>query len=124
MVSKNGGNPTIKFHIEGIVYAPSAALEFAGNDNDASWVSDAIIARHLSALRWSSANTDLPAVGGAFSPRADRIVHLRLCDADSNCAAGKVRLAARVRYVDWDPVLKRSVPGRQVKVESWVRNPP
>jgi hypothetical protein len=54
----------VKFHIDGMIYAPTGAIDLSGNDNDASWATDGIIVRHFTAFRWSNTGDNLPAVGG------------------------------------------------------------
>ena len=62
--SANGNSGvSTKFHVDGMIYAPSGAVELAGNDNDAAFASDGIFVRHLTALRWKN-NGSTPFAGG------------------------------------------------------------
>lgn len=81
----------IKFHANGMLYAPSAAMELSGNDNDASWSTDGIVVRHLSALRWIN-NGDVAAVGDDPQPRNNRMITIEVCPAGSNCTSGSITL--------------------------------
>jgi hypothetical protein len=105
----------VKFHVAGMIYAPSAPLALSGNDNDSQWVTLGIIARHLSAVRWKNGG-DLAAIGDAEPYRDDR--HVRLEVRDSN---GNVLARTTVDYLD----MKRMNGGlgHQVKVGTWIRNP-
>jgi hypothetical protein len=112
-VSNNPGRT--KFHIDGMLYSPSAALELSGNDNDAQWVTAGIVARHLSAIRWKNGG-GVPAVGDAppvWNPR-EAIIEIR----DSS---GKVRVRARILYLDDHTTLGGL--GNQVVIKSWLVNP-
>ena len=60
-------------------------MEFAGLDNEAPFVTDGVVLRHLTALRWKK-GPEVPAFGGgATTLRDDRRVHLKACDGP--CAA-------------------------------------
>ena len=43
-----------RIHINGSVYAPTAALDLSGSDNDSSFNSNALIARHLTITGWAN----------------------------------------------------------------------
>lgn len=65
----------VRFHVEGSIFAPTAAIDLRGNDNDASFVSGGIIARHVTAYRWRKGG-NIPAFGGDSTQVADRHVVL------------------------------------------------
>ena len=67
----------VKFHVQGMIYAPSAALSMSGRDNDAQWTTQGIVARQLSAIRWRDGG-DIPAVGDPPIRRDPRKVTLEL----------------------------------------------
>jgi len=66
-----------KMHIEGSLYAPTAAFDFSGWDNEASFSSQGIIARHLTAWRWKIGPA-VPFVGGWSGVYAPRKVVLKV----------------------------------------------
>jgi hypothetical protein len=113
------GGSLNKFHLNGLIYAPSAALDFTANDNDASWTTDGIVSRQLSALKWAN-NGDTPAVGGDPSPRNPRKVTIYVCKKGSNCSAGNIQSKVYVWFVDYDDG-SISV-GHTVDIVSWLRN--
>ncbi len=76
-------------HILGAVYAPTAAFAFSGKDNAASFVTDGIVARHVSAVRWTDpGSTEIPAFGGGSGrPRLPRSVVLEAKDPSGKVIA-------------------------------------
>jgi hypothetical protein len=118
--SPNGNNP-VKFHVDGVIYTPSGAVELAGNDNDSAWATGGVVVRHLTALRWKSGG-DIPAIGGSTLQYYPRTVTITICDLNSSCSTGHVRVRAQVEFIDGDH--RPSQIGSQVKVLSWIRNPP
>jgi hypothetical protein len=113
-----------RLHIVGTVYAPSAALALSGFANDGPWVTDAVLARQLSALRWkhdagqASIADDIPP---ATYPRTVTIV---VCDNSqtwtSVCSAPHIAVRAKIQFNDE----QAAKYGYAADVLSWVRNPP
>jgi len=66
-----------KMHVEGSIYAPTAAFDFSGWDNEASFSSQGIVARHLTAWRWKKGPA-VPFVGGWSGVYAPRTMILRV----------------------------------------------
>jgi hypothetical protein len=119
--SANGtSGVSVKLHVNGMIYAPSAAVELSGNDNDASFASDGIYVRHLTALRWKNGG-QTPLVGGRPIARNPRVVILQICDKGSGCSAGHVRVRAKVEITD--DVGTGISAGSKVRILSWIRNP-
>jgi hypothetical protein len=87
----NGGGSSTKFHVSGVIYAPSAAIDMTANNNDASWATDGITVRQLSALRWQN-NGNTPAVGGDPEPRTNRQFTIEVCRHSTGCTAGNIVL--------------------------------
>jgi hypothetical protein len=83
-----------KVHLQGMIYAPSAALYLTGNDNDSSWSTDGITARQITAFRWKRGN-GLPAVGGTAPRRYNRKMYIELRNS-----SGKVVLRQFVEMGD------------------------
>jgi hypothetical protein len=111
---------TIKFHLGGMIYAPSAALDLNANDNDASWTADGIVARHLTALRWKN-NGDTPAVGDDPSPRNNRSFTIYVCRAGTNCSGtGNTLSKVYVVIQDYDSN-GQFIPGHNLDTVSWLR---
>lgn len=103
----------LKAHLQGMIYAPSSALYLTGNDNDAAWTTQGIVARQITAFRWKK-GASVPAVGGTPPPRNDRKVTL-----EARTASGRVLVRALVEFDDLD----LASPGYRAKVTSWVKNP-
>jgi hypothetical protein len=103
-----------RFHVDGSLYAPNAAVDLVGNDNDAPYASNTVIARQFTATRWKN-SFDTPTLGGIdIGGRLDRRV--KLIYKDDN---GKIQAVAIVRIDDGDG----STWGRSVFVESWNKQP-
>ena len=68
----------VKLHIQGVVYAPTAAVDLSGKDNEAPFVTDGVIVRHLTAWRWKK-GPNLAAIGEQTPSRRDRKVTLSAC---------------------------------------------
>jgi hypothetical protein len=66
--SDTGGvnGPKAKLHVSGDLYAPTAAFDLSGKDNDAPFATDGIVARQISLGRWRWGPSQ-PAVGGTTS---------------------------------------------------------
>jgi hypothetical protein len=107
-----------KLHIVGSVYAPTAALDFAGKQNRASFVTDGIVARHLTTLRWSedaSVAEPTPAYGCCPVQGGKRMMTFTA----KQKSTGRVLATATVSVDDGD-----GSPGqiaRAVTIESWNR---
>ena len=109
----------IKFHVSGMIYAPSAALALTGYSNDASWASGGLMARQVTALRWKLAGFTA-AVGDGPVYHGPRIVTISVCKQSStSCTGSDVYLRAKVE-IDDD---SGASPGKAVKIDSWIRNP-
>jgi hypothetical protein len=112
----------VKFHLQGSIYAPSAAISLSGNSNDAQWVTQNITARQLSAIR-QKLGRGVPGVGDAPIPRQPRTINLVICDqtpaANAPCPVGHTRLSTEVVITDTP-----AVPGYTEQNVSWQRNPP
>jgi hypothetical protein len=125
LVDVDSSQATSKFHIEGVLYAPSAGLVLTGRDNDASWATGGIIARHLSALRWTDGG-GLAAIGGKSPPRARRKITIVVCDPTwqashpaTMCIAPQIRLREVVEYND----VEGTQPGYGANILSFARDP-
>jgi hypothetical protein len=112
----------VKFHLQGTIYAPSAALSLSGNGNDAQWATQNITARQLSAVRLKNAR-GIPAVGDENVPRAPRAVKIVICDAGqwngSGCNPNRQVLSTTLSITDLP-----SLTGFKQDVLSWIRNSP
>ncbi|HWS46161.1 MAG TPA: hypothetical protein VN636_09900, partial [Acidimicrobiia bacterium] len=121
LLDVNNISASVKFHAQGMIYAPSAAVSLSGNQNDAAWFSDGIVARQLSALKWTKGN-DIAVVGGEPPPRNPRLVNIEICDGSgdsSGCPAGHVTLREQFEIDDVAPGI-----GNVVKRLSYVQIPP
>jgi hypothetical protein len=109
-----------KFHVQGSIYAPSAAVSLSGNANDAQWVTQNITARQVTALRQKNPK-GIPGVGNEDVPRDPRKVKIIVCDRAttpaSGCDAGHELLSAYVQITDLP-----DVTGFQQQTLSWNRN--
>jgi hypothetical protein len=65
----------VKLHVRGMIYAPTAALDLNGKDNEAPFVTDGIIARHITTWRWRTGHPT-NAFGQDIGDRNDRQVWL------------------------------------------------
>ncbi|MGQ0826470.1 MAG: hypothetical protein ACT4OX_15810 [Actinomycetota bacterium] len=103
-----------KFHVRGSIFAPTAALDLRGNDNDAPFVTGGIIARQLSAWRWKNGG-DIAAFGtGSHIKRQPRLFTLT-----ATGAGGAVLKEAKIKVTD--AVVRGEIrPGLTVSVE-WFR---
>lgn len=105
-----------KLHIAGGVYAPTAAVEFRGMDNEAAFVTDGIVVRQLTVRRWRRG----PAVttfGGGTSPRRlnRRVTITARID-------GRVVAIADVEFDDRGALVPADV-GSEVTIHRWERRP-
>jgi hypothetical protein len=88
-------NPGPKLHVRGSIFAPTAALDLSGNDNDAPFVTGGIVVRNLTAWRYKNGG-NIPAFGtGSDYIRAPR--EFTLTATDSN---GQVLRQKRVKLID------------------------
>jgi len=113
-------SPGKKIHIQGLLYAPSAAMSLSGTDNDASWATDGIVARQITAFRWAQGGGN-PAIGGASPVRNNRKFTIEVRDN-----SGKVLLRELIQVDDnYFQVANDDTSdiGRGVTVVSAVRNP-
>jgi hypothetical protein len=113
-----------KLHIAGSVYAPTAALELNGRDNDAPLVTDGVVVRTLKALRWKKSPSLTTFGGGSVLERDPREVvfeaYLDL-NRDGDHADPNERLVsrARVRFPD-----DLKVPANtKAEIPCWLRRP-
>ncbi|HTL86888.1 MAG TPA: hypothetical protein VL856_17020 [Acidimicrobiia bacterium] len=108
-----------KFHVQGSIYAPSAAIALSGNANDAQWATQNITARQVTALRQKNAK-GIPGIGNEDVPREPRTVKIIVCDLATTpaagCDAGHQLLSAYVKITDLP-----DVPGFQQQTLSWNR---
>jgi hypothetical protein len=110
-----------KFHVQGSVYAPSAAISLSGNANDAQWVTQNITARQITAIRQKNPK-GIPGVGDEDVPRDPRKVRILVCDqvsaplAASGCDPGHELLNSVIQITDLP-----DVPGFQQDTLSWKR---
>jgi len=81
-----------KLHIVGSVYAPTAAVQFAGNDNEAAFVTDGIVVRHLTVMRWRRGPNTAGLGGGSVLARDPRIVRLQAWYRGACVAEAEVEL--------------------------------
>jgi hypothetical protein len=106
-----------KLHIVGDIYAPTAAFDFSGKQNQASFVTDGIVARHLTTLRWTD-DPDakpIPAYGCCNTAGRDP----RIMTFTAKNAAGKTLVTAKISVDDGD-----GTPGqvaRKITILSWKR---
>jgi hypothetical protein len=116
----DNSSPGKKLHIQGMLYAPSASFSLSGVDNDASWSTDGIMARQITAFRWNKGG-GIPAVGGSSPPRHNRKVTIEVRDS-----SGRVLLRKLVQFDDNNyehDRLGNSRLGRRVLTLSHARNP-
>jgi hypothetical protein len=120
--SANGNSGvSTKLHVDGMIYAPSAAVDLAGNDNDSSFASDGIYVRQLSALRWRNGGTT-PFIGGRSTVQNPRKVVIQICVQGSKClGSNSVLVRAVVQYNDQLGVLPDA--GQTMQILSWIRKP-
>jgi hypothetical protein len=85
----------VKFHVEGSIFAPTGAIDLRGNDNDASFATGGVVARHLTAYRWVN-NGEIPAFGGSPVRYGDRNIYLVAVRASD----GKELAREKVHYTD------------------------
>jgi len=104
--------PGQKFRANGMIYAPTAAFDFSGTDNEGPLFSHGLVARHLSVTRWK-ADPEI-CFGGlsceqAVTTCADRSVTLSAYKGTTEVLRTHVRVADRgcnpvgepEAYVDW-----------------------
>ena len=65
----------VKLHVRGMIYAPTAAVDLNGKENEAPFVTDGLIVRHLSTWRWRTGHP-VNAFGEDLGDRDDRLVWL------------------------------------------------
>jgi hypothetical protein len=117
--SSNGSSGSLnKIHVAGMIYAPSAAVQLAGRDNDAPWVTAGLVARQITALRWKGAN-GVPALGDTTPDHNDRFIEIDICKKNSGCSTGNDYLREYVQFVDSNGLDL----GGSVKIYSYTRNP-
>ena len=105
-----------KLHVNGDIYAPTAAIDVSGKDNDASFVTDGVVARHLTALRWKL-GPGVPAFGCVPAPctttHDPRDVVIDVFNGSTKVAS------AHVVFDDGDG--SSAQIGRKVTIVSWHR---
>jgi hypothetical protein len=115
VASNNKLGQGTKLHIAGSVYGPTAAFEFAGKDNEAQFLTDGIVARHITAMRWQQ-GPELPAFGGGTTslrqPR-EVILEARTPGNPNPIATAKVQLTDPAGGVGRAPAV----------IEDWRRRP-
>ncbi len=84
-----------KVHFRGSLYAPTAAIDLRGNDNEAPLVTGGIVVRQLTAYRWRK-DGGIPTFGtGSHVERYPRSMTFRVVDE-----SGTVLAERKVEYVD------------------------
>jgi hypothetical protein len=115
----SGGSPSSKLHIQGMIYAPSTALYLTGNDNDAPWVTDALIARQITAFKWSKGGGQ-PSVAGTAPPKSPRYAIIEARDPNNpNTVWLRVTATINDDWSNWPQV----VYGSTITINSWNRSP-
>jgi hypothetical protein len=110
-----------KLHIEGMVYAPSGAVQLAGRDNRAPWITAGTIARQVTALRWKSGGDNSPAFGNTTPDHNDRFIEIDVCAHGADCSiAANVVLREYVQISDYNG----TDVGGKVTVLSYLPKPP
>lgn len=100
-----------RLHISGTVFAPTAALQFTGNDNNTSLVTDGVLARHISVLRYRDDGDGIGFGGGSGIERT-RTVIVQV-SSQGVCVA-----EAKVEFENTD-----SDPRDEARIVSWERRP-
>jgi hypothetical protein len=125
LINLDSSKTHTRLHIVGTIYAPSAGVALSAYQNDGPWVTDGILARELSALRWKKDAGD-PSVGdgGNVHAKYPRTVTIIACDPNqtwtSVCTGSDIKVRAKVQFDD-ELGMKY---GFAVNVLSWIRNPP
>ncbi len=104
-----------KLHIVGVVYAPTAPLQFAGKDNEASFVTDAVVARHITVMRWTKGPNVTGLGGGSVVERDPRKVHLEVWYPSATAPNKRLIARATVQFVDAD----RDGKDNDAEILSW-----
>ncbi|MGQ0824999.1 MAG: hypothetical protein ACT4OX_08240 [Actinomycetota bacterium] len=114
-VASRSNRQGTKFHLAGAAYAPTGALEFAGMDNDAQLVTDGVVARHISTVRWVR-GPEIAAFGGgnAFGGLEDRQVTIVAR------VGTRIIADAHARFDDNNPG-PDGLP--DVEIDKWTRRP-
>ncbi|GIU90684.1 MAG: hypothetical protein KatS3mg010_1783 [Acidimicrobiia bacterium] len=76
-----------KLHVAGSIFAPTAALDLRGDDNDAPYAVGGVVARHVTIFRNTNARQHPAFGGGAGFRRLDREMTFRAYDADGTLLA-------------------------------------
>jgi hypothetical protein len=102
-----------RFHVNGSIYTPTAAVDLNGADNDASFTSNAVIVRHLELSGWSdSVSTSLGS--STILDEGHRTVTLYAWRTDTS----PPRLLSEAT-VDFDD---SGVSGGKTVVQEWIRH--
>jgi hypothetical protein len=120
LIELENSSPNVKFHVQGLVYAPSAALYLTGYDNDSSWATDGLIARQITAFKWKDGGGHA-AIGGTSPPRENRKVTIEVRDSTGT----RVLVRRVVQFDDnyFEAAGGESAIGRGVSILSHVTNP-
>jgi hypothetical protein len=76
-----------KLHVSGSIFAPTAALDVRGDDNDAPYALGGVVARHVTIFRNTNARQHPAFGGGGELQRLDREMTFRAYDADDRLLA-------------------------------------
>ncbi len=109
-----------KLHIVGDIYAPTAAFDFSGKQNQASFVTDGVVARHLTTLRWTDDPNAEPIPAYGCCNTAGRDPRIMTFTARAT-ATGKLLDTVKISVDDGD-----GTPGQAAKkitIISWKRGP-
>jgi hypothetical protein len=104
----------VRFTVDGSIYAPTAALDFDGNTNDTSLVTNAVVARQLTVTRYINAGrANLFGTGASTN---DRVVTLYVYRTDTS---PPTLLATAKATIGDNGGL--GLPGQSVTINSWVK---
>jgi hypothetical protein len=112
LLDVNNSKGRVKFHVQGMIYAPSSVISLSGYDNDAQWVTQNITARQVSAIRFRDGG-GIPGVGGELPKLNDR-------DATIEVRDGNTVVLRAVIHIN-DDKRRWGNLGRQVTIKSWIR---
>lgn len=76
-----------KLHVAGSIFAPTAALDMRGDDNDAPYALGGVVARHITIFRNTNARQHPAFGGGGEFQRLDREMTFRAYDAGGRLLA-------------------------------------